>query len=187
MLKKSFIFALAMLTFIAMPFFGHAQVNEPEFIGDAFILGADNQCIPLDKALASYTQGMSFKSNSWNALSLVVNGAKANTRIQSGQTITIIVKADNNSYDPLSCVTIYRLASKSKKRSVLIASEGDGVITKSKTHSKDLLYFNGKKYGSSSYLIQLNNVEPGEYGILLHNPNNRDERRAVVACFGVDM
>ena len=175
-----------MLTFVAMPFWGHAQVNEPEFIGDAFILNADNQCIPLDKSLASYTQGVSFKSNSWNALSLEISGAKADTRVANGQTVTIIIKADNNSYDPLSCITIYRLSSKAKKRTVLLASEGDGVITKSKTHSKDLMYFNGKKYGSSSYLLQLSDIKPGEYGILIHNPNNRDERRAVVACFGVD-
>ena len=186
MLNKTFISVVAMLALVAVPLFGHAQINEPEFIGDAFILDANNKCIPLDKALASYTQGISFKSNSWNALSLEISGSKASTRVSNGQAITIIIKADNNRYDPLSCITIYRLASKSKKRSVLLASEGDGIITKSKTHSKDLMYFNGKKYGASSYLLQLNNIEPGEYGIIIHNPNNKDERRSVVACFGVD-
>jgi hypothetical protein len=29
-------------------------------------------------------------------------------------------------------------------------------------------------------------MEPGEYGVVVSNPNNRDEKRIVVSCFGID-
>jgi hypothetical protein len=36
--------------------------------------------------------------------------------------------------------------------------------------------FNAKKYGESSYLIVIDGLEAGEYGILLGDPNNVTEK-----------
>jgi len=57
---------------------------------------------------------------------------------------------------------------------------------KSRPNSKDMVLFNGNKFGTSSYIIALNNLKPGEYGIIVSNPNSRDEKRTVVSCFGID-
>ena len=57
---------------------------------------------------------------------------------------------------------------------------------KSRTNSKDMVRFKGRKFGTTSYLIELNKLEPGEYGIVVSNPNGRDEKRTVVSCFGID-
>jgi hypothetical protein len=46
--------------------------------------------------------------------------------------------------------------------------------------------FNAKKYGVSSYLVSLNYLEPGEYGVIVLNPNVLNERQRVVATFGVN-
>jgi len=46
--------------------------------------------------------------------------------------------------------------------------------------------FQAKKYGKSSYMLTLPSVEAGEYGAMVHNPNDKDEKAAIVACFGVD-
>ena len=59
-------------------------------------------------------------------------------------------------------------------------------MMKSRTNSKDLMRFNGKKHGASSYIIELKNLKPGEYGIIVSNPNNKDDKRSIVSCFGRD-
>ena len=46
--------------------------------------------------------------------------------------------------------------------------------------------FTGKKYGESSYLLTINNIASGEYGITINNPNTVDEKMLIVSCFGVD-
>lgn len=50
----------------------------------------------------------------------------------------------------------------------------------------DFVDFTAKKYGESSYLIEINHLEPGEYGITVTNPNNKDEKNLIVSCFGID-
>ena len=57
---------------------------------------------------------------------------------------------------------------------------------KSRTHTKNQLVFSGKKYGTSSYMIAIDDVPAGEYGIVIANPNSVDEKRTIVSCFGVD-
>ncbi|TWI14003.1 hypothetical protein IQ31_05378 [Sphingobacterium siyangense] len=56
---------------------------------------------------------------------------------------------------------------------------------KSRTNSKSEVRFTGKKHGEKSYLLTLSNILPGEYGIVVSNPNARDEKRVVVSCFGI--
>jgi ribosomal protein L10 len=57
---------------------------------------------------------------------------------------------------------------------------------KSKTNTKNQLIFRGAKYGESSYKLQFDNLQEGEYGIVVANPDNVDEKKAIVSCFGVD-
>lgn len=68
----------------------------------------------------------------------------------------------------------------------MISKDNSGTLMKSKTNSKELVRFSGKKYGSSSYLIELKDLAVGEYGIVVSNPNSRDEKRTVVSCFAID-
>ena len=56
---------------------------------------------------------------------------------------------------------------------------------KSKTHSENIIRFSGKKYGDASYIIQLTDLEIGEYGILVLNPNSNDQKRIVISCFSI--
>lgn len=48
-----------------------------------------------------------------------------------------------------------------------------------------MMKFTGKRYGTSSYLLTTN-LEAGEYAIMVKNPNNVDEKSAVVSCIGID-
>lgn len=163
-----------------------AQEAEPEFIGDVFILDEDGKYLQADKEIAAFTTGISFRYNSYNATSLEIPGGKAQTRTSQKKNVRLIVRATDNNSDPLSIITIYHLKAGRKKRSTLLSVDNTGTIMKSRTSTKNILSFSGKKYGQASYLLILEELVPGEYGVIITNPNNRDEKRVVVSCFGVD-
>lgn len=163
-----------------------AQEREPDFVGEAYLLKNDSSTVSLDKDIADYTSGVSWSSNSWKALSLEIIEGEAQTRFTLGEPLQIVVRAVDNNSDPLTIISIYKFKAKKKKRTVVLSEDNSGTLMKSRTNSKDMVRFNGKKYGESSYLIELKNLKPGEYGIIVSNPNNRDEKRTVVSCFGVD-
>jgi hypothetical protein len=163
------------------------QVIEPDFIGNAYLIKTDNSNVPLDKEFGDFTSGMSWSSNSWNARSLEIAGGKANTRFPSGKPLQLVVRAVDNNSDPLTIISIYKLKAKKKTRSVVLSEDNSGTLMKSRTHNaKNMVRFSGKKYGTSSYLINLEGLKVGEYGIIVSNPNNRDEKRVVVSCFAID-
>lgn len=180
--KKVWLFAFIVLSANILK----SQVKEPVYIGEAYILKQDSTRFPLDKEIADYTSGISWTSNSWNALSLEINERKAKTRLSSAEPLEVVVRAVDNDSDPLTIISIYKLKSKKRKRTVILSVDNSGTLMKSRTNSKDLIRFTGKKFGESSYVIKLENLKPGEYGIVVSNPNNRDEKRTVVSCFGVD-
>lgn len=163
-----------------------AQTAEPEYIGEAVVLRSDGTSAPLDKEIGDFTSGMSWSANSWKALSLKVPGGTAKSRFPAGQPLQLIVRAVDNNSEPLTIVSIYRLKANDKSRTVLLSKDNSGTFMKSKTNSKALVRFSGKKYGESSYLITLEDLAAGEYGIVVSNPNSRDEKRVVVSCFGID-
>lgn len=163
-----------------------AQVMEPDFIGEAYLLKNDSSTVSLDKEIADYTAGMSFSSNSWNALSIEIREGKAQTRFTSSEPLKIVVRAVDNNSDPLTIISIYKFKTKSSKRTVVLSEDNSGTLMKSRTNSKDMVRFNGKKFGTASYIIELKDLKPGEYGFIVSNPNNRDEKRTVVSCFGID-
>jgi hypothetical protein len=163
-----------------------AQVSEPDFIGEASLLKTDGSYIQLDKEIGDFTSGISWSSNSWNALSIKIAGGRAQTRFTSSEPLQLVVRAVDNNSDPLAIISIYKFKANKKTRSFLISEDNSGTLMKSRTNSKGMIRFNGKKYGASSYLITLKGLEVGEYGIIVSNPNNRDEKRVVVSCFAID-
>lgn len=160
------------------------EVQEPDFIGESLLV-LDQTTVPLDKEYARFKSGVSFAHNSWNARSLYIDGKAANCRTKEGN-INLIVKAADNNSDPMSVIIIYKLKSNTKRRTVtLSADNSDQLFHSSKTFTKDMMKYSGKKYGESSYLITTN-LKAGEYAILVKNPNNVDEKSAVLSCIGVD-
>ncbi len=163
-----------------------AQTDEPDFVGEAYLLSEQGEKTPLDKEIAAFSKGMSWKANSWNALSLEVAGGKAQARVVQGHPVKLVVRAMDNNSDPLSIIQIYRFQAKKKKRLTVLSEDNSGTLMKSRTHTKNQLSFSGKKYGNSSYLLTINGIEKGEYGVFVSNPNTLTEKRAVISCFGAD-
>lgn len=159
---------------------------EPDFVGEAYLINPDGTNTPLNKEIAGFTQGISFKSNSYNALSLEIPGGRAKLRIPSNQDIQIVVRAVDNQADPLSIITLYKLDAKSKKRTTLLSKDNTGTLLKSRTNIKNQVAVVGAKFGTSSYLLKIQNLTSGEYGLVVNNPNSVDEKRTIISCFGID-
>lgn len=183
---KTFGRLLAMVLIAISSTVSYAQTPEPEFIGETYWEKTDGSYVLLGKELGAYTSGMSWKSNSWNALSLELTGKNAKVRIPAGESARFIIRSVDNNSDPISMIRIYKFDTNRKKRKTVLSEDNSGTLMKSRTHTKNQLVFSGKKYGSSSYLIALDDLKPGEYGIVITNPNNVDEKRTVVATFGVE-
>jgi len=179
---------LFVLTFLLVCAIGVVgQEIEPEFIGEAFFLKPNGSTAQLDKEIADLKSGISWAKNAWNAISIEIPGGKAQTRFRTGEPLQLVVRAVDNNSDPLTIVSIYKFKAKTKSRSVIIGKDDRGTPAgNSRTYNKVLVRFSGKKYGKSSYLIALQDLEPAEYGIVVTNPNNRDEKRVVVSSFGID-
>ena len=46
--------------------------------------------------------------------------------------------------------------------------------------------FTAEKYGENSYYLTFGDAPAGEYGIIVTNPNNVDEKMIIVSAFGID-
>ena len=164
------------------------EVVEPDFVGECFYLKADGTNVKLDKSrTVSRTKanaGIFIAGVGKVRDEIHLETPAAKTRI-SGRNIKLIVKAVDNLSDPMTIIRIFKFETKKKYRKAVISEVG----TFSGAKGNDLEYvdFEAKKYGQSSYYLSITNtLEPGEYGIIVTNPNNKDEKQIVVSCFGID-
>lgn len=177
---------------IALLFSNHLfsqDIAEPEFIGETLILESKDSAIALEKSPAqiktnanagAYIVGIgSIKTR------LTVKKCCSPVRVKQAEQTRLIVRAVDNYTDPLSIVTVFKFESKRKERRAELESESTFFGGTSSNNMK-ILTFSAKKFGESSYLLTLDNVQPGEYGVLVYNPNALDQRTTIVACFGVD-
>lgn len=165
---------------------GISGQSEPEYIGEANVLRADGTFAQLDKEIGDFSSGWSWSANTNKAFWLEIAGGQAKSRFKAGEPLQLVVRAVDNNSDPLTIISIYKFKAKKKGRSVIIGKDNSGTFLKSRTVSKDLVRFTGKKYGNSSYLVNLTDLAAGEYGIVVSNPNNVDGKRVVVSCFAID-
>ena len=62
-----------------------------------------------------------------------------------------------------------------------------GTLSATKTNNLSSVDFKAKKYGESSYLIQLENLTPGEYGIIIGDPNTQNTKNGMkITTFTVE-
>ena len=50
----------------------------------------------------------------------------------------------------------------------------------------EYLPFTASKYGESSYRLVFETRPNGEYGVIVSNPNNVDEKMVIVSTFAID-
>jgi hypothetical protein len=156
------------------------SLSEPDFIGEVMAVSADGEGVTLEKVRAQVKVKdllMGFEKK------IYVQGKKSPIRLAKGK-IQLIVRAVDNNTDPMSIIRVFKF-SVEKTRKATVAKQNEITGNVSENHFKHVP-FSGKKYGTGSYLLTISNIEKGEYGITINNPNTVDEKMLIVSCFGVD-
>lgn len=164
-----------------------AQTLEPEFEGEVVGVFPDGSSKKLEKhnvrmrtGAGVYIAGFAASKSKTKVL---VEGGSASVRFDAAQPIALIVRAKDNKADPMSIVRVFRMKSTKKNRSAVISAVGSFSVN---SNTMDYLRFSAEKYGESSYRLTFDERPAGEYGIIVSNPNNVDEKMVIVSAFAID-
>ncbi len=162
-------------------------IEEPEFVGESILVRSDNTTTPLEKQL---TQGRAVASTGLLLTGIgkvrqqiQIDGCCSNVKVRKNEDIKIIVRNRDNLSDPLSIIKIFKFDTKKKFRRAELASYSS--LGSAKSNNMNYVSFTGKKFGTSSYILSLSSLPPGEYGITALNPNAIDEKQTVISTFAV--
>lgn len=181
-MKKFSFLLFSLFVFVA----GSAQTNlEPEFRNQIVVVKADSSTTLLQKETVKIkTNSTKFgyiplpgtslldKSKSY----LTVKGKASQTRLNAGR-LTFIVRIGQNDEDPKGVFGVFSF-DVNKNRQYKLAEAGllSGVQTTTNFNTVPILV---EKYGKESYLVVIENAQPGEYGIITSDIST-------VSTFGVE-
>ena len=104
---------------------------------------------------------------------------------KGASTTRLIIKAKDNNTDPNSFINIFKFEIKGDERRYQLAEAG--TLSKTETNNLSSIEYKAKKYGESSYLIKMEGLTPGEYGIVIGDPNNQNTKNTMkVTTFTVE-
>lgn len=170
-MKKIFLFIVAIFSLVGL----NAQevtVPEPEFSDQAYLLTSNSTYVKLPRENAS------IKTKAGASLYLVgIGKVKSRVTLDTPSSsvstpagkVQIVIKADNNNTDPESFISAFQFEIKGKQRRAQIGETG--TLSATKSNSLAQISFEAKKYGESSYLIEFDNLQPGEYGLSIGDPD----------------
>ena len=94
-------------------------------------------------------------------------GKSAYTIKDANNGIRLLIKGENNNYDPLEVYRIVRFKTSKKDRRIQWMEFKPSLIGSGETRKRGYIAFSGHKYGYQSYLLEIpaSEAEPGEYGI----------------------
>lgn len=184
-MRKILIVACVLL---ASSFHAFGQVPEPEFIGEVIVARSDTQLqyrtLPKERAqIRTAASASMYLIGVGNVKSkLTVEGLASPIQLSDKYEYNFIVKAENNNYDPVSIIRIFKFQQEEgvspKRTSVLVKNSTFGSLD---TNTREYISFSAKRYGESSYILSVRLTE-GEYGITV---DDIDDANSVVATFGV--
>lgn len=189
-IMKKMMTALVLSLFVTMSATAQVTVAEPEFSEETLLLTSDSEGIKL-KRESGYVKTKAGASLYLTGIGkvksrLTIDGVKSVNDVKAQRTTRLIVKAKDNSTDPNSFINIFKFdIYKNKERRYQLAEAG--TLSATKTSNLASVEYMAKKYGESSYLIQLEDLEPGEYGIIIGDPNNANTKNGMkVTTFTVE-
>ena len=174
---------------LSMNLNAQVTVAEPEFSEETLLLTSDSVGVLLKrengyvktKAGASlYLTGIGkVKSR------ITLEGTSSINEIKAKSNTRIIIKSKDNSTDPNSFINVFKFEIYKKERRYQLAETG--TLSATKTNNLSCVDFKAKKYGESSYLIQLEDLTPGEYGIIIGDPNTQNTKNGMkITTFTVE-
>lgn len=177
-MKRFFLFLISVFLFILAPAQNSIRVPEPEWIGETVIVTDSISFIPTEKVIAEVKIKELFMGP---AKKLYVKGRSSTVRVQK-EMLHLIIRVENNNIDPISVIRIFKFSGK-KNRDAVISKQNELTGTISYNQYEQIPFI-GKRYGESSYLLKIENLQRGEYGITVGNPN--ENKTLVISAFGVD-
>ena len=182
--------ALTLSFFATMSAIAQVTAPEPEFSEETLLLTSDSEGVILkrENGYVKTKAGASlFLTGIGKVKSrLTLDGNKSVNYVKAKRTTRLILKAKDNTTDPNSFINIFKFdIYKNKERRYQLAEAG--TLSASKTNNLASVDFKAKKYGESSYLLQLEDLEPGEYGIVIGDPNSQNTKNGMkVTTFSVE-
>ena len=170
-MKKLFAtFTLAILTIVG---YAQSQNLEPEYVGQVAVVNADSTTTLLDKEITT----LKSKSSMWglvpvpgsslldkSKMNIVIKGTASKTKLKRGR-LTFIIRAEKNDFDPKAVFGVLKFEVKKKTREFLIMKSS--ILSGSEQTTRyNNVETKIKKYGSNSYIVTIEDAQPGEYGIM---------------------
>ena len=169
---------------------GQVTAPEPEFSEETLLLLSDShgELLKRENATIKTKAGASLYLTGIGKVKsrLTLAGPTSKSYgIKGASTTRLIIKANDNRTDPHSFINIFKFEVKDNERRYQLAEVG--TLSKAERNNMASIDFRAKKYGESSYLIQMDNLTPGEYGIVLGDPNNTNTKNGMkVTTFTVE-
>lgn len=171
-MKKTIL--IAMMAFASCLYVcAQSQSLEPEYVGQVVVVNADSTTTLLDKE----TTTLKSKSSKWglvpvpgsslldkSKMNIVVKGAASKTKLKRG-LLTFIIRAEKNDFDPKVVFGVLKFEVKKKTREFLIM-KSSFLSGSEQTTRYNNVETKIKKYGSNSYIVTIEDAQPGEYGIM---------------------
>lgn len=160
------------------------QFPEPEFVGHVLALLPDDSTKQLvQESLTprkrSSTGAKLFGIGRTEINEMILKGPKSVSRLRKGDGIALIIRVMDNLIDPMSEINIFRFETTKKLRIAEYASVGTFGDQQSNTLQRQP--FTARKFGAGSYMVVLQDPEPGEYGITVNIPGGS----LTVTTFGI--
>ncbi len=182
-MKTAFVIISAVLLIGNRYSLSEISVPEPEFTGIILLVRNNDFGEQLEKQKAASASradlGAAFFGISKGKGMNMVNGIQSPIRATGGEKISLIARVRENDRDPVEVVNIFQMKIDIKKERRTLVT---GTVNFNQTTALDIDFipFEASRYGQSSYLIELNEIPPGEYAITLEGS------RDVFNLFGVD-
>ena len=188
-MKKLFLTLFASVCFTTALQAQTITAEEPEFAEETLLLTSNT------KGEKSNRENGTVKSKAGASLyltgigkvktRLTLQGAQSTSKAKGASTTKLIIKAVNNTTDPNSFISIFKFEVKGKERRYQLAESG--TLSKTEENNLSSVEYKAKKYGQSSYLLVLEDLQPGEYGIVIGDPNNANTKNTMkVTTFTVE-
>lgn len=168
-------FILFILSLVCYTVYGFGQtvninVNEPEWTNEIlFVNIEENKTIELERQDAfsnsKVSTGAQLTGIGNVKTRIKVNGGTSPVRlVPSNGKLYFIYKAESNTQNPKDLVHLHAFKTEGKFRTILVGLANDVSKTSGALTS---LNFKAEKYKTSSYLITIDNLKPGQYGFAL--------------------
>jgi len=166
-MKNSILLLLLSIT----QFIYSQTIAEPEWSGEAIFvndstwhkLEAKKAYIKASAGAAVYLTGVGKVKTR-----IMVPENKSDIRIAKTEDLEFIINSGQNDINPNSIIHVVKLNTDKKNKRYYISGES-GTFTGVKTGDLDLVEFKAKKYGETSYLINVPEITPGEYALIVNN------------------